>query len=66
MVTLYRIIELKPTKPQLMIMLQNNNVNIRALALIYIRLALDFEQVFAFMRLSLHDNKLINAFLTVG
>ena len=66
MVTLYRIIELKPTKPQLMIMLQNNNVNIRAMALIYIRLALDFEQIFPFIKLSLNDNKLINAYLTVG
>jgi hypothetical protein len=42
MVTLYRIIELKPTKPQLMIMLHNNNVNVRALALIYVRIVLDF------------------------
>lgn len=66
MVTFYRIIELKPTKPQLMIMLQNNNVNIRAMALIYIRLALDFEQIFPFIKLSLNDNKLINAYLTVG
>lgn len=46
-------------------MLQNNNVNIRALALIYIRLALDYEQIFPFIKLSLYDNKLINAYLTV-
>lgn len=66
MVTLYRIIELKPTKNQLMIMLQNNNVNIRAIGLVYIRIALDFEQMFSFMKICLFDNKLINASMTVG
>jgi hypothetical protein len=47
-------------------MLRDNNVNIRALALIYIRIALDYEQMYAFMKTSLKDNKLINALLTVG
>jgi hypothetical protein len=42
MCTLLRIMELKPTRPQLMIMLQSNNVNVRALALMYIRMTLDF------------------------
>lgn len=47
-------------------MTQSNNVNVRALALIYIRLALDYEQIYSFLKLSLGDNRLINAYLTVG
>jgi len=47
-------------------MLHSNNVNIRALAVIYIRISLDFEQMYPFLKKSFDDNKLINAFLTVG
>ena len=66
MIVLLRILELKPTKNQLLIMLRDNNVNIRALALVYIRLALDYHQIYTFLRNSISDNKLINALLTVG
>lgn len=47
-------------------MLHSNNVNVRALGLIYIRIAIDFEQVYPFLKASFGDNKLINAFMTVG
>lgn len=47
-------------------MLRDNNVNVRALALIYIRMALDFDQMYPFIRTAFNDNKLINALLTVG
>ncbi len=47
-------------------MLHGNNVNIRALALIYIRMALDYQQIYSFLKGSFGDNKLINALSTVG
>lgn len=66
MIALFRIIELKPTKPQLVIMMKSNNVNVRALALIYVRIAVDFEQIYSLLKAAFDDNKLINAYMTVG
>ena len=42
--------ELKPTKPQLLIMLHHNNVNIRALAVIYVRLCVNYELIYAILK----------------
>lgn len=47
-------------------MAKSNNVNVRALALVYVRLAIDFEQMYPFIKVSFGDNKLINAMMTVG
>lgn len=66
MMTFFRIMELKPTKPQLLIMMKSNNVNVRALGLIYVRIAVDYEQIYAFLKASFDDNKLINAMMTAG
>ena len=39
-------------------MLKNNNVNVRALGLLYIRVCLAFEDVYAAMKGSFNDKKM--------
>jgi len=55
----YRLAELRPTKEQLIIMLRANNVNVRCLALLYIRAYADPSIVYACMNGSFKDNKLL-------
>jgi hypothetical protein len=47
-------------------MLMSNNVNVRALALFYVRICVDFEQIYGVLCTKFNDNKLINAEFTVG
>lgn len=47
-------------------MLSNNNVNIKALTLFYVRICVDFDQIYSILCIKFHDNRLINAEFTVG
>ena len=47
-------------------MLRNNNINVKALAVLYIRVFSHHEDVFAWLLPKLSDNDLINAELTIS
>jgi hypothetical protein len=55
----YRLAELRPTREQLTIMLRANNVNVRCLALLYLRVYADPAIVYGCMNGSFKDNKLL-------
>jgi hypothetical protein len=63
--TLYRLAELRPTREQLSIMLRNNNVNLRCLALLYLRTYADPVLVYGCLKPSFKDNKLLST-VTIG
>lgn len=63
---LYRLTELHPTREQLVIMLRSNNVNIRCLGLLYLRLFGSFQDVYACLAGSFEETKLVSAAMTVG
>jgi hypothetical protein len=47
-------------------MLRYNNINVRVFALIYIRLSIDYIDLFACMNGSFADKKIMNGGITVG
>ncbi len=47
-------------------MLRDKNVNIKALALLYIRMTFDYDLIYAYLSNSFDDDHLINAEFTVG
>jgi len=61
----YRLAELRPTKEQLTIMLKANNVNVRCLALLYLRTYADPSLVYGCLCNSFKDNKLLTT-VTIG
>ena len=61
----YRLAELRPTREQLVIMLRANNVNIRCMALLYLRVYADPIIVYACLSNSFNDNKLLTT-VTIG
>ena len=56
----YRLIELRPTKDQILIMMRANNVNVRCLALLYLRVYADTNDIYAWMSHSFEDYKMIS------
>jgi hypothetical protein len=62
---LYRLAELHPTKEQIAIMLKANNVNVRCLILLYLRVYADPYLVYACINHSFKDNKLLSV-MTIG
>jgi hypothetical protein len=47
-------------------MLRYNNINVRVLALLYIRIAVDYNDIFACINASFADNKSIPGNYTIG
>ena len=62
----YRLIRMRPTHEQLTIMLRNNNINVKALAILYIRVFSHHDDVFGWLNSKLTDDDLINADLTIS
>lgn len=52
---------MRPTYEQITIMLRHNNVNAKALAMLYIRMYANFEDIFGWLKPKFEDDDLINA-----
>lgn len=66
MTIFYRLVELRPTREQLIIMLRSNNVNIRCLALFFARVFVDYGDVYAILKTNFAENKVLFADQTIG
>lgn len=65
-VLFYRLTRMRPTQEQMVIMLRSNNVNVKALAMLYIRMFVAFEDIFAWLEPKFADYDLINAEMTIS
>ena len=61
----YRLAELHPTREQILIMLKANNVNVRCLILLYLRVFADPSIAYGCINHSFKDNKLLSV-VTIG
>lgn len=57
---------MRPTHEQITIMLRSKNVNIKAMALLYLRMYCHPEDLYGWLKSKLDDDDLINADMTVG